>query len=99
MPRYRAFAGPLSLAAAQDEAEISDAPFDDTIVQRLQRFGLYGRCGCMGWASPSFIALIAVQHRRRAGLLCIDCPPLAGCARRRLRAFRMRPTAKASPAT
>jgi len=29
----------------QDEAEISDAPFDDTIVQRLQRYGLYGRCG------------------------------------------------------
>lgn len=27
----------------QDELHVSDAPFSDTIVQRLQRFGLYGR--------------------------------------------------------
>ncbi|PRW20925.1 calcium-dependent kinase 26-like [Chlorella sorokiniana] len=27
----------------QDEADISDVPFADTIVQRLQRYGLYGR--------------------------------------------------------
>lgn len=27
----------------QDELEVSDVPFSDTIVQRLQRFGLYGR--------------------------------------------------------
>lgn len=27
----------------QDDCDVSDAPFDDTIVQRLQRYGLYGR--------------------------------------------------------
>lgn len=31
----------------QDELAVSDVPFDDTIVQRLQRYGLYGRCVCV----------------------------------------------------
>ena len=46
----------------QDEVEVSDAPFDDTIVQRLQRFGLYGR-----WAA---VVGGALEQNTELQLLC-----------------------------
>lgn len=51
-----------ALPLLQEEAEISDAPFDDTIVQRLQRYGLYGRCGIVLRRFSAWLARILAKR-------------------------------------
>jgi serine/threonine protein kinase len=47
----------------QEELAVSDAPFSDTIVQRLQRFGLYGRwAGLTAWEGGAQFSM----HARHA---------------------------------
>ena len=78
----------------QDELHVSDAPFSDTIVQRLQRFGLYGRWGAGAAAGGRCAAVLswpaaAGPPRMQIRDSCTElelllAPPLAAAVLRRL---------------